>query len=241
MTNKLASLSIFFPAHNEEANINHLLEETFRVIPQLAHQFEIIVVNDGSLDETAKIVKTWQKKHRNLKLVNHPQNQGYGAALKSGFRAARFEWIFFTDADLQFDLQELADFVRYTNQYEVILGYRTNRAEGFRRAINAKLLKFFVDILFRIHVKDIDCAFKLFHRRVIQDLILESNGAFVSSEMLYKLKKNGLKFKQLPVNHYPRRWGNPTGANLKVILRAMGEAIQIYTQAKMDRLRNGRW
>jgi len=241
MAKKLSSLSVFFPAYNEQANITHLLEETFRVMPQFAHRFEVIVINDGSTDQTMDIVQSWQKKYGNLKLVNHQRNQGYGAALKSGFRSVEYEWIFFTDADLQFDLRELADFIPYTDKYQVILGYRTHRAEGFRRVLNAKLLKFFVDILFRVHVRDIDCAFKLFHRNVIKNLTLESNGAFVSSEMLYKMKKNGIKFKQLPVTHYQRRWGSSTGANLSVILKAMKDAMKIYFKAKWARLKRGQW
>ena len=238
---KLPSLSVFFPAYNEEANLPHLLNQTYKIMPQFAHKLEVIVVNDGSEDNTAGVVKQFQKKHKNLKLVNHPKNLGYGAALKSGFKAASYEWIFFTDADLQFDLKEFASFLPFTKKYKAILGYRVNRAEGFHRALNAKLLKLFVDALFRVHVKDIDCAFKLLKSEIIKPLKLESDGAFVSSEMLYKLKKNKVKFKQLPVSHYPRKYGSSTGANPLVILRAMKDAAKIYAQTKLGRLREGKW
>ena len=199
------------------------------------------MVNDGSLDKTTQVVRRWQKKHPNLKLVSHKKNKGYGAALKSGFKAAKYDWIFFTDADLQFKLKELEGFLPYTKNYKAVLGYRVNRAEGFHRELNAKLLKLFVDILFRVHVKDIDCAFKLLKSDVVKPLKIESDGAFVSSEMLYLMKKNDVRFKQLPVSHYPRRWGRSTGANPLVILKAMKDAIKIYSQAKLARLRRGKW
>jgi len=241
MPKKLSSLSVFFPAYNEEANMPHLLAETFEVMPKFTRKLEVIVVNDGSQDKTAQVVKKWQKKHPNLKLVSHRENKGYGAALKSGFKAASYDWIFFTDADLQFDLKEFSKFIEYTDKYKAVLGYRVNRAEGFHRALNAKLLKFFVDALFRVHVKDIDCAFKLLKADIIKPLKLESDGAFVSSEMLYRLKKNKVKFKQLPVSHYPRKWGSSTGANPLVILRAMRDAFKIYWQTKVGRLKEGKW
>jgi len=151
------------------------------------------------------------------------------------------DWIFFTDADLQFDIKELESFIPYTEKYKVILGYRTSRAEGFRRALNARLLKIFVDILFRVHVRDIDGAFKLLKADVIKSLELNSNGAFISSELLYKLKKKRVRFKQLPVAHYQRRWGNPTGANWKVIARAMHDATLLYWNMKWQRLNHHQW
>ncbi len=238
---KLPSLSVFFPAYNEEANLPHLLKQTYDVMPQFTRQLEVIVVNDGSVDNTKSIVKKFQKEYPNLKLVSHPKNLGYGAALKSGFKAASYEWIFFTDADLQFDLKEFKNFLPFTKNYKAILGYRVNRAEGFHRALNARLLKMFVDALFRVHVKDIDCAFKLLKNEVVKSLKLESDGAFVSSEMLYKLKKNKVKFKQLPVSHYPRKYGSSTGANPLVILKAMRDAFKIYIQTKLGRLKEKKW
>ncbi|MBU0978607.1 glycosyltransferase family 2 protein [Patescibacteria group bacterium] len=238
---KLPSLSVFFPAYNEEKNILPLVKQALDFLPQVATKFEVIVVDDGSQDKTGAIAQQLVQQFPQVKVVTHAQNQGYGAALKTGIGASQYEWIFFTDADLQFDITELKSFLPSTQKYRVILGYRTNRAEGFSRVRNAYLFKIFVDLLFRVHVKDIDCAFKLFRANVIKPLEIESNGAFTSAEILYKLKKNRVAFKQLPVTHYSRRWGNPTGANWRVVAKAGYEAINIYLKLKLERLSHLNW
>lgn len=230
---QLTSLSVFFPAFNEAANLPHLLEQANQVVPQLAQEFEYIVVNDGSTDNTIAIVDDLKKQFPNVCIVSHPKNEGYGAALKTGIAAAQYDWIFFTDADLQFDLHDLHSFIPYTEEYNAIIGYRKNRADGSHRKLNAKLFKLYIDLLFRVHVTDIDCAFKLLKRTVVQPIRLESSGAFTTSELLYKLKKQHVRFKELPVSHYPRKYGNPTGANLSVIIKACYEALDLYTHIKL--------
>jgi glycosyltransferase involved in cell wall biosynthesis len=208
---KLSSLSIFFPCFNEAANLKHLVTKALEIIPTLTRDFEIIIVNDGSTDNTLALASSLAAIDPHLRVVSHPKNQGYGAALKTGIAASNKEWIFFTDGDQQFDLSELSVFIPHTASHRVVIGYRPYRAEGFIRALNAKLFKRFIDILFRVHVKDIDCAFKLFHQDVIKPLPLMSSGAMISAEILYRLKKKKIDFKQIPVHHYPRRFGQPTG------------------------------
>jgi glycosyltransferase involved in cell wall biosynthesis len=225
---KLSSLSAFFPCFNEEANVELMVEQLQKVLPKLAKKYEIIIVNDGSRDNTSKIARKLQRQHKNVRIVNHLENRGYGASLRSGFDAAKYDWLFFTDGDLQFDVEQLEKFIQFSDRYDVIIGYRTNRAEGKLRAFNARLYKLYVDLLFRLNVKDIDCAFKLLRTKTIQSLNLESTGAFISSEFLYRLKKKGLKFKQLPVTHYPRQYGKPTGNNIRVIFKAGWEALKLY-------------
>ncbi|MBT3464901.1 MAG: glycosyltransferase family 2 protein [Candidatus Pacebacteria bacterium] len=233
---KLSSLSVFFPCFNEEKNIPFFVKESLAFLPQVANKFEIIIIDDGSTDGTKKVVNDLEKKHKQVKVVSHSENKGYGAALRTGFSTAKFDWIFFTDGDLQFRLNQLAKFIPYTEKNHVIIGYRANRAEGRIRAFNARLFKVYIDLLFRIGVKDIDCAFKLFHRETLQSLHLESTGAFTSSEVLYKLKKRGEKFIQLPVQHRKRRYGSPTGNNLKVIIKAGIEALSLYLKIKIGSL-----
>jgi len=238
---KLSSLSVFFPCFNEEKNIELQVQHALSIVPKLAKRFEIIIVNDGSVDKTKQIAQKLVRKYPELRLVSHQKNKGYGAALKTGFNQSQMEWIFFTDADLQFDMHELQSFIPFTDKYRAILGYRTRRAEGLRRALNARLLKLFVDIVFRVHVKDIDGAFKLLRADIVKPLRLESDGAFISSELLYKLKKNQVRFKQLPVSHYHRRWGNSTGANWRVIVKAMRDAILLYWHMKWQRVSHHQW
>ena len=238
---KLSSLSVFFPAFNEAKNLPTLVEQTFNLLTDIAQKYEVIIVNDGSVDNTVAVVEKLKASHPQLRLISHPKNLGYGAALRTGINHSQYDWVFFSDADLQFDIKELTEFLPYTADHKVIIGYRISRAEGARRHLNALLLKVFIDLLFRLHVKDIDCAFKLFDRKLVQSIKLTSTGAFISSELLYKLKKKQVIFKQLPVSHYQRRFGNPTGANLKVIIKAGLEMLSLYLSIKWSNLKNLTW
>ncbi|MBU1033794.1 glycosyltransferase family 2 protein [Patescibacteria group bacterium] len=229
---KLKSLSVFFPVYNEEANLEILVEQALRIIPSLASRYELLIINDGSTDDSLKIANKLASKYEQVRVFSHETNKGYGEVLKTGIKNSQYEWIFWTDSDLQFDLSELANFVKETDNYKIILGYRKKRAEGFRRHLNASLFGIYIDLLFRIHVKDIDCAFKLIQADLLKNLELTSGSAFTSAEILYRLKKKKLKFKEIAVNHYPRIYGQATGANLKVIIKACYEALRTYLQIK---------
>ena len=234
LNNKLKSISIFYPCFNEEKNIPIFVNQALKVLPQIALRYEIIIVNDGSRDNTLKVAQKIAADNSVVKIVNHKQNRGYGAALKSGFKASKFDWVFFTDGDLQFDLKQLIDFLPFTSKYSVIIGYRKTRAEGFQRALNAKILKITMNILYRLHVRDIDCAYKLIKKDALENIKLVSEGAFLSSELLYRLKKKGYKFKEICVNHYPRKFGNPTGNNIKVMIRGIKETFMLYLFMKFN-------
>jgi glycosyltransferase involved in cell wall biosynthesis len=231
--NKITSLSVFLPCFNEEKNIKPLVRKLLEVLPNLTSAFEIIIINDGSTDHSQQVARELSNKDHRIKLVNHPNNQGYGSAIKSGINKSQYEWIFFTDGDMQFNVTELSSFIPYTSNYSAIIGYRKNRADGAVRAFNARLFKHFIDILYRLHVKDIDCAFKLFKADIIKPLPLISNGAMISTEILYRLKKQHVAFKQVPVTHHKRRYGEPTGNSLKVVMKAGLEAFQLYFLLKL--------
>lgn len=235
---KLNSISVFFPCYNEEPNVALFLQSALELLPQVSRKFEIIVINDGSTDGTKKAATNFTKKYPEVRVVSHQRNLGYGAALRSGFKAARYDWVFFTDGDLQFKISQLKKFISYTDNFDIVIGYRRNRADGGIRAFNAYLFKLYIDLLFRVHVKDIDCAFKLMRAKVIKAVKLTSTGAFTSAELLYQLKKEGQQFKQLPVTHMPRRFGTPTGNHPRVIVKAGLEALKLYAQIKWESLRS---
>ncbi len=224
------SLSIFFPAYNEEANIREAVEKAVRVVEDSPYitDYEIIVVDDGSTDRTAEYVRALEQRYPAVRLVSHQKNRGYGAALKSGIAAARMEYVFFTDADLQFDLVELQNLLVHIPVCDVVVGYRAPRRDPFMRLVNARGWNLLNQLLFGLHIIDIDSAFKLFRRDVIQSLPLKSNGAMVSAEMLIRLQRAGYSVKEIPVSHAPRRAGSPTGAKVSVIVRALREMIQLY-------------
>lgn len=237
---KLKSLSVFFPVYNEEANLEILIEQAIRIIPTLASRYELLIINDGSTDDSLKVAEKLKYKYEQVKIFSHQENKGYGEVLKTGIKNSQYEWIFWTDSDLQFDLSELANFVKESSEHKAIIGYRKKRSEGLRRHINTSIFKLYIDILFRLQVKDIDCAFKLFEASILKELNLTSGSAFTSAEILYRLKKKGVKFKEIAVNHYPRLYGQATGAKLKVIIKACYEALITYLNIKLSSLESNK-
>ncbi|MBP8591216.1 glycosyltransferase family 2 protein [Candidatus Shapirobacteria bacterium] len=233
MAKKLSSLSIFFPFYNEEANIAAQTREALKIAPLFARKWEIILVNDGSADKTGEIAQELAKKYPEVRAISHRQNKGYGAAIKSGLKNCRYDWIFFSDGDRQFNLKELEKLVEKNDQADLIIGYRQKRADSFIRLANAKLFNFLIRILFGLKVKDIDCAFKLIKKEVIENIWpLKSDGALVSSELLIKARKKGYKIIEVPVSHRPRQAGKQTGANPRVIFKAFYDIAALWKELK---------
>ncbi len=222
------SISIFFPAYNEEENIATTVNEAEKAVSAITSDYEIIVVNDGSKDKTGAIADALARENSHVKVVHHSPNQGYGAAVWSGIKAATKEYVFFTDADLQFKLDELANLVEFIPQNDVVIGYRAKRMDPFMRLANAFGWNKLNRLLFGLKVKDIDCAFKLFKRELVVDLPVKSRGAMLSAELLIRLQRKGIVFKEVPVTHLPRLKGSATGAKLSVIFRAFKEMGQVY-------------
>lgn len=227
MKSKLPSLSIFVPAFNEEGNIYACLKSLIEIADQITDTYEILVIDDGSTDQTKTIAENMQAKNSNIRVISHESNQGYGSALATGIKNCRYKYIFFTDADLQFDLSGLHSFLPHTSSYDAIIGYRYNRQDPLIRILNAKGWNLLVRLFFQLRVKDINCAFKLFKKDAIQKIDILSKGAMASAEILIKLRRNDISILELPVKHKPRKWGSATGAKLSVIMLAINELIQI--------------
>jgi glycosyltransferase involved in cell wall biosynthesis len=185
--------------------------------------FEVIVVNDGSKDRTGEIVARLAAYDRRIRLINHPVNKGYGAALVTGFESATKELTFFMDSDGQFDIHDLVRFFPLIEEYGAVLGYRIDRQDTWMRKLNALGWKKLVSFIFGVQVRDIDCAFKLFRTEFFHTHRLETRGAMINAEILYKLARAGYSYTELGVQHLPRRAGKATGAKLTVILRALCE------------------
>lgn len=236
-TAKVSSLSVFFPAYNEEANIENTVTKALSILPSVAHQWEIIVVDDGSSDRTGPIVEAMAKEEERIRLITHERNRGYGGALKSGLYNARYELIAFTDADGQFDLAEIDRFLETKEKTgaDLVIGYYLKRQVPLYRILGSKLLwEPSVYLLFGLKVRDIDCGFKLIDRKVVKEITdLESErGPFISSEFLIKAKKAGFKIVEIGVHHYPREGGKATGASLKVIVSGFKELFQLWRKLR---------
>jgi glycosyltransferase involved in cell wall biosynthesis len=222
---RVPRLSYFFPAHNEEENLAGLVEEALDSLPAIAETFEIIAVNDGSRDRTRVIADELTAKHPGVvRAVHHKTNLGYGAALRSGFGAARFELVAFTDGDRQFrveDIGRLTDRLNAADAPDVVAGYRIRRADPIVRIVYARAYRLANRLFFGLRVTDVDCACKLFRREQLVGIQVESEGAFFSAELLIKLQAVGRRVVEVGVPHYPRLAGSPTGAKPQVILRAI--------------------
>jgi glycosyltransferase involved in cell wall biosynthesis len=223
----MKSLSVVFPAFNEEANIRAVVEEAHGTLPKVASIFEIIVVNDGSKDRTREICDRLVEELSNVRVVHHPRNRGYGAALKSGINLARHDLIFFTDADGQFDLKEVASLLEQADTYDIVAGYRARRQDPPHRLLFAWGWNMLVHLVLGIKIRDIDCAFKVFNRRVFDKVQINSVGAMVNTEIFAQVFRFGMTVMEVPVSHFPRRHGKPTGGNPAVIVKAFYELVKI--------------
>ena len=222
---RVARLSYFFPAHNEEANLEGLVDEALATLPSIADTFEIIAVNDGSRDRTREIADRLAAQHPGVvRAVHHEVNQGYGAALRTGFASARYALVAFTDGDRQFRVEDLARLTTRLNEPDapdVVAGFRIKRADPIVRTVYAKAYRLANRIFFGLRVTDVDCACKLFRSTALEGLRVESGGAFFSAELLIKLRAAGRTVVEVGVPHYPRTAGSPTGAKPSVIARAV--------------------
>jgi glycosyltransferase involved in cell wall biosynthesis len=229
---RLEALSLFYPMHNEEENIEEAVARALATLPRFADEFEVIVVDDGSKDRTGEIGDRLAAEHPQVRVVHHPKNRGYGGALRSGIAAARFPWIFYTDGDNQFDLAEIALLLPERHEHDIVTGYRMDRQDPLYRKLNAWAYNLLVHALFRLRLRDIDCAFKLYRASIFQGMELISNGAPIDLEILARARRRGARIGEVGVHHYPRRFGEQSGANLRVILRAFRELFRLHGELR---------
>jgi glycosyltransferase involved in cell wall biosynthesis len=231
-------VSIVLPAHNEEPNIERAVAEATATAERLFVEHEIVVVDDGSRDGTATVAKAIAARDPRVRVISHGRNRGYGEALRTGFLASRLDYVFFTDADLQFDVNELEKFLPYAGTVDVVAGYRMNRQDTLARRLNGYAWNVLVRVLFYVPVRDIDCAFKLFDRRVLEAVEIEAVGAMVNTELMVKLGRNGASVVEVGVKHRPRRAGEARGASPRVIAMALKELVRM--RGELSRIEGSR-
>jgi len=234
--NSIPSLSVFFPAYNEEKNISSTVKKAVSILKKIVKNYEILIIDDGSSDKTAEVSKSLAKSNPRIKLIQHKPNKGYGAALISGLYNSKYEWIVFSDADGQFDFSELPKLLekQKSTRADLVIGQYINRKVSFIRKINTFCWQILIHFLFGLKVKDIDCGFKLISKKVLDKIpVLESQrGAFISTEFLVKAKLAGFKIVEQPVHHYPRVQGKPTGADFKVIINSFKDLFKLRNKVR---------
>jgi glycosyltransferase involved in cell wall biosynthesis len=229
---RLTGLSVFLPAHNEEGNIERVVTGFCQELPKLADAFEVIVVDDGSRDETGAIADRMAVASPQVKVVHHPVNRGYGGAVISGIREATMPWVLLCDGDGQFDPADVELLTARIPEFDVVVGRRLHRADPLVRRINGQAWSILVRLMFGLTISDMDCGFKLFRREVLQDLELQADGAMITTELMARLAGRKARICEVGVRHLPRLAGEPSGANLKVIVHAFEELFGLYRQLK---------
>lgn len=239
----MAGLSIVMPAYNEEANVADAVERVSAAAQQLGMDYEIILVNDGSRDRTGEIARELAQRIPHFRLVEHYPNRGYGGALKAGFVAATHELIAFVPADNQFDFAEVTRLLEHLDRADIVSGYRVRRQDSFIRKLNAWGWNTVVRLLFGYLCHDIDCGFKVFRREILDRVHLVSNGAMIDTELLAGAKARSYRIAEAPVTHLPRVAGRPTGANIRVILRAFRDLarfrLRLSRELRAERRKSG--
>lgn len=224
----IGSFSLILPAHNEAENIELVVRDALGVLPAYFDTFEIIVVNDGSRDATGEIIDRLSREDARVRPIHHKKNRGYGGALTSGFNASTGDHVMFMDADRQFDIVDIERLYPFISTHEIVAGFRMMRQDELHRRVFAEVFNLVVRVLFGVHLRDIDCAFKIFDGDLIRSLQLSSPGALINTEIQAKARRQGAKLQQVGVRHFPRVAGEATGGNPRVIARAMKETIVLW-------------
>ena len=237
---RVPGLSVVLPAFNEEENIGPMVEACLEVLPELAEDFEVIVVDDGSRDRTSAVGEEWVgRAHPRVRLLAHDRNRGYGAAIRTGLQHANKDLVFYTDADRQFDVAELAYFLPMIRDLDLVVGFRVYRYDTMVRSLISWTYNRIVAILFRVRVRDVDCAFKLMRAEVRDKLPLQTDDFFIDTEIVASARKWNFRIGEKGVRHYPRVAGETTVApgdvlrTLRTIAR-MWRRIYMPTPSQRD-------
>lgn len=223
---KLPSISTFFPAFNDGGTIPSMVISALRTLPRITDDYEVIVVNDGSSDHTAEMLEEMERVYPQVRIVTHPQNRGYGGALRSGFGNAKKDWIFYTDGDGQYDPRELVRLVDAVREdTDIVNGYKIERHDPLHRVIIGRMYHHIVRLMFGFHLRDVDCDFRLIKREVFDAIELQSTSGTICLEMVKKMQDAGFKFAEVPVHHFHRAHGKSQFFNFPRLVRT---AVQLF-------------
>lgn len=227
------SLSVFFPAYYDEKNIDKVVIKAIEVLEDLdLKDYEVIIIEDGSPDKTGEVADALAAKYPKVRVIHHEKNMGYGATLKDGFLSAKMDYVFYTDGDNQFDLDELRKFVALTPYTDIVSGFRIDKQYSNYRKFTSFVYNLILRILFKIDDRDIDCAFKLFPTKLFREIEIESKDAFIDAEIMIKARLHNYSVTEVGVKHLPRVDGISTGARPSVIFRTIGEIRRYYKKYK---------
>jgi len=226
----LLSLSVFFPAYNDAPSIAKLVDKAFEILRARAADYEVIVVNDGSRDGTADVLAALKTRYGTaFRVITHAENRGYGAALRSGFAAARKELVFYTDGDGQYDAGELPKLLdAMAPDVGLVNGFKMERRDPWRRTAIGNVYNRFARLVFRIHLRDIDCDFRLIRRTLLEATPLWSTSGTICVELVKKLELSGYRVVEVGVHHYPRLHGHSQFFRFRSLLVTLYQLLRLY-------------
>jgi glycosyltransferase involved in cell wall biosynthesis len=226
---KPAGLSVFFPAYNDSGTIASMVIRAVQAASELTPDYEVIVVNDGSIDATPEILDELARTYPHVRVVHHPKNRGYGGALQSGFRSATKEFIFYTDGDAQYDPAELADlWAKMTPDADLVNGYKISRSDPVHRIVIGRVYHHVVSLLFGLSVRDVDCDFRLMRRSIFEKIDLEKSSGVICLEMMKKIEDAGFRIVEVPVHHYHRAFGKSQFFNFRRIAKTGVDVLRLW-------------
>ena len=230
---KISSISAFFPAYNDGGTIASMVVSSLMTLRDVAVDYEVIVVNDGSADYTGDLLDELARVHApHLRVVHHPRNRGYGAALRSGFAAARMDWVFYTDGDAQYDPRELRLLVASCQErggaVDIVNGYKISRHDPWYRLLIGRMYHHFVKVAFGFQLRDVDCDFRLIRRAVFDRISLRSDSGTICLELVKKMQDAGFRFAEVPVHHFHRAFGRSQFFNFRRLWRTGVQLIGLW-------------
>ncbi len=233
MNTAVRELSVFFPAYFDENNIDRLVPTAVDVLESLElDDYEILIIEDGSPDNTAQVADELAKRFEKVRVIHHEKNLGYGATLKDGFNSAKFDWVFYTDGDCQFDIRELRKFVPLTQTSDLVIGFREHKQYSWFRKLTSRVYNRLVRALFGLRVIDINCAFKLLPKSLFNSMTIASSQGFIDAEILIHAYRMGLSVTQVSVTHYQRTEGVAAAARPSVIIETWLETMKFWLAQK---------
>jgi glycosyltransferase involved in cell wall biosynthesis len=240
MTNSELTLSVFFPAYFDEGNIGKVVDKAVEVLESLKlKDYEVIIIEDGSPDKTGEVADALAVKHEKVRVIHHVKNMGYGATLKDGFTSAKMDYVFYTDGDNQFDLNELKKFIAMLPFTDIVVGYRKKKQYSLYRKFTSLSYNYLLKLIFGLDYWDIDCAFKVFPTKLFKEIKIDSVDAFIDAEIMLKAHLHGYKTVEMGVTHLPRVDGVSTGARPSVIFGTIKEVFRYRKEHKVELKKRG--
>ncbi len=228
---KPAGLSVFFPAYNDSGTIASMVIRAVKAASELTPDYEVIVVNDGSVDATAQIADELARTYSHVRVIHHEKNLSYGGALQTGFRSATKEFIFYTDGDAQYDPGEVAAlWARMTPDADLVNGYKISRSDPLHRIVIGRLYHHIVSRLFGLTVRDVDCDFRLMRRSIFERLSLEKTSGVICLELMKKIQDAGFHIVEVPVHHYHRAFGRSQFFNFRRIVKTGVDVMRLWVE-----------